>query len=297
MSFCNYRGNWGYWSGRVTGRDNAGTATAAQRQAAINQFNGVFVTNGYGSAGGPALGFPGVSRPSVRLASVTDGTSNSVAFSEVAHGLLSQTDGNPSSFDNWNWWASGTPGDCSYFHFWPVNPQKKMANLGQDDQAGAYAEAASSFHPGGVNVAMVDGSVRFIKDKGLDKEFTRTVGRDLLGGSDAPAAGPEAKAAGKRSRSSSTPGVRPRTDADIDAEIDATLAAQLSGTLDLSPPEAQAAAQAANQGRLDLSSADVFDAGVGSGGGSAAPAQRTGAVPRPLILNTDGDSARAQTAR
>ena len=140
-------------------------------------------------------------------------------------------------------------------------------------------------------------AVRFIKDKGLDKEFTRTVGRDLLGGSDAPAAGPEAKAAGKRSRSSSTPGVRPRTDADIDAEIDATLAAQLSGTLDLSPPEAQAAAQAANQGRLDLSSADVFDAGVGSGGGSAAPAQRTGAVPRPLILNTDGDSARAQTAR
>ena len=46
----------------------------------------------------------------------------------------------------------------------PVNPQKEMANLSQDDQAGEYAEAASSFHPGGVNVALVDGSVRFIKE-------------------------------------------------------------------------------------------------------------------------------------
>ncbi len=60
----------------------------------------MFVTNGYGPAGGPALGFPGVSRAPVKLASVTDGSSNTVAFSEIAHGLLSTTDGNPSSFDN-----------------------------------------------------------------------------------------------------------------------------------------------------------------------------------------------------
>jgi hypothetical protein len=142
-------------------------------------------------------------------------------------------------------------------------------------------------------------AVRFIKDKGLDKEFTRAVGRDLLGGSDAAAAGPhaEAKAAPKgRGKGSSPPGVRPRTDAEIDAEIDATLAQQLSGKLDLSPPEAQAqaAAMAANQGRVDLSSADVFDAGDASGGGNAAPAQR---APRPLILNTDGAGDSRQTAR
>ncbi len=191
VSFSNYRGNWGYWAGRVTGRDNAGTATAAQRQAAISQFNGVFVTNGYGTAGGPALGFPGVSRASVKLSSVTDGTSNTVAFSEIAHGLLSQTDGPPSSFDNWNWWASGSPGDCSYFHYWPINPWKTMANLMQVDEAGAYAEAASSFHPGGVNTAMVDGSVRFIKDTidtwtinqttGLPQGVTRNVSVWQLG--------------------------------------------------------------------------------------------------------------------
>ncbi len=55
-------------------------------------------------------------------------------------------------------------GDTTYTHFWPVNPQKKLSNLSQDDEAGAYASGASSFHPGGVNAAFVDGSVRFIKD-------------------------------------------------------------------------------------------------------------------------------------
>ena len=127
----------------------------------------MFPTNGYGAAGGPALGFPGVSRAPVKLSSVTDGTSNTVAFSEIAHGLLSTTDGATpadTSFENWNWWASGSLGDFGYVHYWPINPWKRMANLMQVDQAGAYAEAASSFHPGGVNAAMVDGSVRFIKD-------------------------------------------------------------------------------------------------------------------------------------
>jgi Protein of unknown function (DUF1559) len=101
--FTNYRGNWGYWAGRVTGRDIAGTADAAHRLAAINQYNGVFVDNDYGPAGGPALGFPGISRAPLRIAGITDGTSNTVAFSAIAHGLLSKTDGSPSSFDNWNW--------------------------------------------------------------------------------------------------------------------------------------------------------------------------------------------------
>jgi len=39
-----------------------------------------------------------------------------------------------------------------------------MANQSQDDETGAYTEAASCFHPGGVDTAMLDGSVRFIKD-------------------------------------------------------------------------------------------------------------------------------------
>jgi prepilin-type N-terminal cleavage/methylation domain-containing protein/prepilin-type processing-associated H-X9-DG protein len=166
FTYTNYRGNWGYWAGRVSGRDNAGTADPAHRLAAINQFNGVFVTNGYGSAGGAdAPAFARVSRAPVSLASVIDGTSSTVAFSEIAHGLLAKADYSPhGSFDDYNWWTSGGPGDTGYFHFWPINPQKSLKNFTVVDQAGAFAEAASSFHPGGVNAAFLDGSVRFIKD-------------------------------------------------------------------------------------------------------------------------------------
>jgi prepilin-type processing-associated H-X9-DG protein len=32
------------------------------------------------------------------------------------------------------------------------------------DEAGALVTRASSFHPGGIHVALVDGSVRFVKD-------------------------------------------------------------------------------------------------------------------------------------
>ena len=91
----------------------------------------------------------GVDRAPMRIASVTDGTSNTAAFSEIAHGLLSKTDG---SFTCWNWWTSGNLGDSTYAHFYPINPQKKMQNTLAIDQAGTFVNGASSFHPGGVNV-------------------------------------------------------------------------------------------------------------------------------------------------
>jgi len=166
MCYSNYRGNWGYWSGTPTGTWPGGTADTAHRLAAIQQFNGVFVTNGYGSAGGAALpSRASVVRSPVKIASITDGTSNTAIFSEIAHGLLAKSDYSPhGSFEDWNWWTSGNLGDTTYAHYWPVNPQKKAANSTSIDQAGAFVNGASSFHPGGINVAMVDGSVRFVKD-------------------------------------------------------------------------------------------------------------------------------------
>jgi prepilin-type processing-associated H-X9-DG protein len=162
MCYSNYRGNWGYWTGQPTGRDNAGAADTAHRIAAINQFNGVFVTNGYGSAGEAAIpSRKGATRAPLKIAGVTDGTSNTAAFSEIAHGLLSKADG---SFNCWNWWTSGNLGDTCYAHYWPINPQKKVSNITSVDQGDAFVNGASSFHPGGVNVAFVDGSVRFIKE-------------------------------------------------------------------------------------------------------------------------------------
>jgi prepilin-type N-terminal cleavage/methylation domain-containing protein/prepilin-type processing-associated H-X9-DG protein len=165
ICYSNYRGNWGYWTGQVSGRDDAGTADTSHRIAAINQFNGVFVTNGYGSAGGAAAPFrSGATRAPVRLAAITDGTSNTVCFSEVAHGLFSKTDYDPGSFYDWGWWTSGNLGDTCYTHYWPINPQKRTSNNLDIDQAGAFVNGASSFHPGGINAAFLDGSVRFVKD-------------------------------------------------------------------------------------------------------------------------------------
>jgi prepilin-type N-terminal cleavage/methylation domain-containing protein/prepilin-type processing-associated H-X9-DG protein len=169
MTYSNYRGNWGYWTGTLGGGFIGGLADPAHRLAAMQQFNGVFVTNGYGGAAG-AAGFPSrriATRSPVRLAAITDGTSNTACFSEVAHGLLSKTDATPPSFSsyyNWGWWISGNLGDTCYAHYWPINPQKRTANNMGFDEAGAFVNGASSFHPGGINLALVDGSVRFIKD-------------------------------------------------------------------------------------------------------------------------------------
>jgi prepilin-type processing-associated H-X9-DG protein len=177
MCYSNYRGNWGYWTGDPDGRDNAGTATTAQRTQALHQFNGVIVPNGYGGAGEALLpNRAGCDQAPVKISAVTDGTSNTAAFSEIAHGLLSKTDG---SFNCWNWWTSGNLGDTEYAHFYPINPQKKLNNLMAIDQAGTFVNGASSFHPGGVNVAFCDGSVRFIKESIDCWSFDPTTGYPL----------------------------------------------------------------------------------------------------------------------
>ena len=56
---------------------------------------------------------------------------------------------------------------CSYNHFMPPNTVQCVAtNDGNTETWGSVMDAIppSSNHPGGVNMAMADGSVRFIKD-------------------------------------------------------------------------------------------------------------------------------------
>jgi prepilin-type N-terminal cleavage/methylation domain-containing protein/prepilin-type processing-associated H-X9-DG protein len=119
---------------------------------------------------------------SVRPSDTTDGLSQTIAFGEHAHGLLSNIDtGNwITSYEqsSWHWWADGWFGDTMFTTMYPINPQRRIAdgdwtenapvsalNLGgADNGAPAYVASASSFHPGGCNFAFMDGSVRFLKD-------------------------------------------------------------------------------------------------------------------------------------
>jgi prepilin-type N-terminal cleavage/methylation domain-containing protein/prepilin-type processing-associated H-X9-DG protein len=126
----------------------------------------------------------------VRIADITDGTSNTAAFSESTLGtgavpaspavadprfvVLEVPGGNdptPADCDGaagtfaanrGGMWINGHYGNTLYNHFYPPNV------LGHWDCGNASHNkgltAARSFHPGGVNVLLCDGSVRFVRD-------------------------------------------------------------------------------------------------------------------------------------
>jgi prepilin-type N-terminal cleavage/methylation domain-containing protein/prepilin-type processing-associated H-X9-DG protein len=95
-----------------------------------------------------------------RIAQITDGLSNTIAFSESTEGWL------PQSFiaahgltdDPWD-----TPFGAGMTCEFAPNPKRYMS-LSNSLTAADSESAASSFHPGGVNCTFADGSVRFIKD-------------------------------------------------------------------------------------------------------------------------------------
>jgi prepilin-type N-terminal cleavage/methylation domain-containing protein/prepilin-type processing-associated H-X9-DG protein len=140
QQFTSYHGVTGTWytyawpSPQVPGYDFAGARSRA---------NGII---GYYS--------------STTMASIIDGTSNTILFGETAHGML-DADNAPL----WHFWNQGFLGYTLINTFYPLNPQRQCQDfpglLGADT---VFVASASSFHPGGANFSFADGSVRYIKD-------------------------------------------------------------------------------------------------------------------------------------
>lgn len=94
-------------------------------------------------------------------------------FAQLCQGIpgtaMSKGSGLPAG--NGLYWIGGNPGSCliwcAYNHFTPPNTVQCVAtNDGNTETWGSIPDAIppSSNHPGGINVAMSDGSVRFIKN-------------------------------------------------------------------------------------------------------------------------------------
>jgi prepilin-type N-terminal cleavage/methylation domain-containing protein/prepilin-type processing-associated H-X9-DG protein len=168
--YTNYHTNYGRWV------------------AITNQWDGVFGTNftPYGSV--PRVG-------ATRVTDIADGTSNTVAFAEVCNGV----GGNPTQRDprrdcydggaiptgsfaaarsyllardwktagvlGWNWrgypWREGSIWRNGMNTLLPPNKACYRPNNGQWWQ---LVTPASSYHSGGVNVCLADGSVRFVTE-------------------------------------------------------------------------------------------------------------------------------------
>ncbi len=99
---------------------------------------------------------------SVKIADITDGTSNTLLFGEKSKGNLFIYD-KPYAIGD-GCWNSGRYYDTMVNTYYPPNVGLGGSGASAGDISGDYPATMSSRHPGGVNAALCDGSVRFIKN-------------------------------------------------------------------------------------------------------------------------------------